>query len=59
MKEVNLVFEYIVVKEDPYTGERGKRKRKIFRREPLEVGGLYVHLGREFPGAYRILEEIK
>lgn len=53
------MFEYLVIKEDPYTGERGKRKRRIYRREPLKVGGLYMQLGHGFPGAYRVLEEIK
>lgn len=53
------MYEYIAVKEDFYTGQQGKRKRRIYRREPLEVGGLYMHLGYGFPGAYRVLEEIK
>ncbi len=52
------MYEYLVVKEDFYTGQQGKRKRKILRREPLEVGGLYMQLGHGFPGAYRVLKLI-
>lgn len=52
------MYEYLVIKEDPCTGEKGKRSRRIYRREPLEVGGLYMHLGHGFPGAYRVLKLI-
>ncbi len=49
-------YTYRVVKEDVVTGERGKRVRKITKRNPLDVGGLYMHLGKGFKGAYRVLE---
>lgn len=54
-----VMYVYRIIKEDFYTGERGKRTRKIFRREPLTVGGLYMQLGKGYPGAYRVLEEIE
>lgn len=52
-------YTYRVVKEDVITGERGKRMRMIVRRSPLEIGGLYMHLGNGFQGAYRVLELVK
>lgn len=51
------MYSYRVVKENP-DGTQGKRRRVINRIWPLEVGGLYVHLGYGFKGAYRILEQI-
>lgn len=45
-----------VIKEDFHTGERGRRCRIIYRYSPLEVGGLYTHLGKGFKGCYRVLE---
>lgn len=52
-------YSYKVIKEDFYTGEQSGRVRRYDGFKLLEVGGLYVHLGKGFPGAYRVLEEIK
>ena len=50
--------EYIfkVVREDP-DGSRAKRVRTVMRFRPLTVGGLYVQLGKGFPGMQRVLSE--
>ena len=53
-----MLYTYKIIKEDPVNGERAKRCRKISRYEPLNIGGLYVHLGDGYPGFYRILELI-
>lgn len=53
------LYTYKVVKEDFHTGERGKRKKSCQRPYPLKIGGLYAHLGSEFPGFWRVLELIK
>ena len=53
------LYTYKVVKEDFHTGKRGKRKKSCQRPYPLKVGGLYAHLGTEFPGFWRVLELIK
>ena len=53
------LYTYKVVKEDFHTGKRGKRKKSCQRPYPLKIGGLYAHLGTEFPGFWRVLELIK
>lgn len=53
-----MVYTYRIIKEDFHTGKRGKRCRTICRYKPLEVGGLYLHLGAGYPGCYRILSLI-
>lgn len=53
------MYTYRIVKEDYATGERSKRTRIIDRYKPLEVGGLYMHLGKGYPGAYRVLKLVK
>lgn len=45
-----------VVREDFRTGERAKRTRKYYSFTPLTVGGLYVHLGKGYPGCQRVLD---
>lgn len=48
-------YIYTVVREYP-DGSRTKRKSKVYRFKPeLTVGGLYVHLGKGFPGMRRVL----
>lgn len=51
-----MLYTYRMIKENVVTGERAKRSRKIYRYEPLTVGGLYCHLGHGYPGFYRVLE---
>lgn len=54
MKEKQYV--YTLVKEDFVTGKRAKRTRKYYSFTPcLNVGGLYVHLGKGYPGCQRVL----
>ncbi len=54
MEEVSYV--YTLVKEDFKTGEQSKRHRKYYSfSKKLEVGGLYVQLGKGWPGCYRVL----
>lgn len=48
-------YIYTVVKEDFRTGERAKCTRKYYTYKPLTVGGLYVHLGKGYPGCQRVL----
>ena len=49
-------YVYTLVKEDFRTGEQSKRRRKYYSfSKKLEVGGLYVHLGKGYPGFYRVL----
>ena len=49
-------YVYTLVKENFRTGERSKRRRKYYSfSKRLEVGGLYVHLGKGYPGCYRVL----
>lgn len=56
-KEVEqMLYTYRIIKEDVVTGERAKRSRKISRYKPLDIGGLYCHLGNGYPGFYRVLE---
>lgn len=52
-------YTYRVLREYP-DGSRSKRERKITRYKPLKIGGLYVHLGKGFPGMQRVVsEEVK
>ncbi len=51
------VYTYKVVREYP-DGSRGKRGKTITCFIPLEIGGLYVHLGKGFPGMHRVLSEV-
>ena len=53
------MYTYKIIKEDFYTGICAKRTRTICRNRPLEVGGLYSHLGKGYPGTYRVLELIE
>lgn len=49
-------YIYTVVREDFRTGERAKRTRRYCSFTPsLEIGGLYVHLGKGYPGYQRVL----
>lgn len=49
-------YVYTVVREDFVTGERAKRTRKYHSYTPkLTVGGLYMHLGKGYPGCQRVL----
>lgn len=50
-----MEYTYKIVKEDYRTGEQARRCRTITRYRPLEIGGLYFHLGSGFPGCYRVL----
>ena len=53
--ETLIEYLYLIVKEDIITGKQAKRGQLILRWEPLDVGGLYMHLyGKS--GAYRVLE---
>lgn len=55
VKEIEYV--YTIVKEDFYTGEQAKRRKKYYSFTPcLKVGGLYAHLGKGYPGFYRVLD---
>lgn len=54
-----MIYTYRIVKENFINGQRADRARSITRYEPLEVGGLYLHLGHGYPGAYRVLELVK
>lgn len=49
-------YVYKLIREDWSTGARAKRPRTITRDKPdLTVGGLYVHLGRGYPGCQRVV----
>ena len=54
-----MTIEYIykVVRENPKTGAQGKRPKRYFTFKPLQVGGLYSHLGKGYPGCQRVLSE--
>lgn len=54
-----MEYTYKIVKENYSTGEHAKRSRTISRCQPLTVGGLYFHLGKGFPGCYRVLALIR
>lgn len=48
-------YIYKVVRED-WNRPPGRRARTIIRDKPdLAVGGLYVHLGRGYPGCQRVV----
>lgn len=49
------LYTYRIAKENHVIGEQSTRTRTIDRYRPLEVGGLYMHLGKGFSGAYRVL----
>ena len=50
-------YIYTVIRENFKTGERAKRARKYYSFKPdLKVGGLYVHLGKGYPGCQRVLD---
>lgn len=53
------MYTYKIIKENAVSGQQDKRTRTITRCRPLEVGGLYLHLGRGYPGAHRILELVE
>lgn len=52
-----MATEYIykVVREDLKTGVQGKRPKRLYTFKPLQIGGLYAHLGRGYPGYQRVL----
>jgi hypothetical protein len=50
---------YRVIKENKKTGKRGRRTKLVFRKDPLEVGGLYAHTVCGLKSYWRVLEEIK
>ncbi len=52
---IESMYTYRIIKENPFNGKRAKRARTITRNRPLEIGGLYLHLGKGYPGAYRIV----
>lgn len=49
-------YTYKVVREYQ-DGSRGKRVKTLTLFKPLNAGGLYVHLGKGFPGMQRVLSE--
>ena len=49
-------YTYKVIREYP-DGSSAKRTRMITRDKPLTVGGLYLRLGKGFPGMQRVLSE--
>ncbi len=51
------VYTYKVLREYP-DGSQAKRARRITCTEPLRVGGLYVRLGKGFPGMQRVIAEV-
>lgn len=53
------MYVYRIIRENVVNGQRAKRTRTIDRYEPLKIGGLYMHLGKGYPGAYRVLELIE
>lgn len=54
-----MATEYIykVVNEDFNTGVQGKRPKRLYTFKPLQIGGLYAHLGKGYPGCQRVLSE--
>lgn len=49
------LYKYKVIRED-WDGIQGERAKTYFSFEDnLKVGGLYVHLGKGFPGFQRVL----
>lgn len=54
------IYTYRVIKEDPVTGQQGKRTKLCTnRRVPLDIHGLYSGLGHSFPGFWRVLELVE
>lgn len=53
--EITIEYIYTVVKEDFITGERAKRTKKYYTFKQLTVGGLYMHLGKGYPGCQRVI----
>lgn len=52
------IYEYTYkVLREYQDGSSAKRAKTITRYKPLKVGGLYVHLGKGFPGMQRVLSE--
>lgn len=49
-------YTYKVVREYR-DGSRGKRAKTLTRFSRLRIGGLYVHLGKGYPGMQRVLSE--
>lgn len=57
---MQIEYIYTVVREDFFTGERAKRTRKYYSFRPdLNVGSLYTHLGKGFPGCQRVLDVLE
>lgn len=51
-------YIYKLIREDWATGAQAKRHRTIIRDKPdLKVGGLYVHLGKGYPGCQRVISQ--
>lgn len=49
-------YIYKVAREYP-DGRRASKLRTITRFKPLTVGGLYVRLGKGYPGMQRVISE--
>ena len=55
-QKMEIEYIYTLVKEDLATGERAQRKKSYYSFKPeLKVNELYSHLGKGFPGYYRVL----
>lgn len=50
-----MEYTYKIIKENYSTGERAGHSRTISRCQPLTIGGLYFHLGKGYPGCYKVL----
>ena len=55
---MTTIYRYKLVKENLVTGKRSEYCGFINIREPLVVGALYVDLNSDFPGFWRVLEEV-
>ena len=51
-----MLYTYRVIRENFADGQRAKRARTISRTTPLNVNGLYFHLGNGLKGSWRVLE---
>ena len=49
------LYQYKIVREDPQGGQGKRIKTYYSYTSKLKVGGLYVHLGKGFPGLQRVL----
>ena len=59
MEKENEYYEYLLVKENFKTGEQSKRTRKFSSATKcLDVGGLYINLGKGYPGCYRVVGKL-